>query len=65
MPLYTGTFNWYGEIITLETTASNEDEAFWKLTAVVGYRVGTDGYRTRNYFRSRGNSYRIKKGGEL
>ena len=61
MPLYEGTFNWYGEVITLETLASSEDEAFWKLATVVGKKVGVDGYRARNYFCSRGDSYQIKE----
>jgi len=51
MPLYTGTFNWYGETITLHTKAKGEEQAFmrfcFKMVKIVGYSA----YYIYNYFK--------------
>jgi len=57
---YKGTFNYYGEIITIYTSASNIDHAFTLLINKLSKKVDRLRISVYNYFKGK-NNYTIKE----
>jgi len=48
--VYKGVFNWYGEVLTLYTTAKDAYQGKRALLAKLAKQVGRSGYSVRQYF---------------
>ena len=61
MKLYKGTFNYYGEVITLWTHARSEEQAFTYFIKKIAFQLDRTRLSISNYFFSGKDNYLIEQ----